>query len=245
MNPADSPRPTTLILLPGLDGSEVHLRPLVRELPEWITPRVVTFPPTGPNDYRALLPIVQSACDGLDDFVVLGWSFSGPLALMYAATHPSRLRCVVLCATFVRPPWPFLRWLRFAAVAPIAPCLHLGSRLLTLGGGPESEDLRRDRRDAFRGVSSAALCDRMGSAMTVDVRESLRQCEVPVLYVRSTRDAVVPSWNTKEIRRTAKSLTVVDLAGSHLALRSNAKVGADLIARFVAERRHVIPSGSS
>jgi hypothetical protein len=42
---------TTLVLLPGLDGTEIFFGPLLSQLPSWIDPVVITYPPTGPNMY--------------------------------------------------------------------------------------------------------------------------------------------------------------------------------------------------
>src|SRR5215470_15098884 len=82
----------TLILLPGLDGTEVFFRPLLAALPSWIRPVVVTYPTSGANGYADLLPLVESAVADIEAFYVLGWSFSGPLALMLAAKEPQRTR---------------------------------------------------------------------------------------------------------------------------------------------------------
>jgi len=229
-------RPTTLVCLPGMDGTAVLFRSLLRALPGWITPRLVVYPATGPNDYAALLPRVRAACEGLDDFFLLGWSFSGPLALRVAAEAPRGLRGVILCATFVRAPWPLVRWIRAVVRAPVARLFPLVSRVLTLGGGAESEELRRDKAESFRGVSPAALATRVRAALAVDARGALKACRVPLLCLRSTRDVVVPSWNAREIEREGHAVTVVDLVGAHLALRTNAAAGAEAIAKFIEGR---------
>ena len=77
---------TTLVLLPGLDGTEVFFRPLLAVLPTWIKPMVVTYPTSGANNYSHLLSVAQAAIEDSNSrtFYVLGWSFSGPLALMVA-----------------------------------------------------------------------------------------------------------------------------------------------------------------
>src|SRR5260221_333110 len=70
----------TLVLLPGLDGTEIFFGPLLAQLPSWIEPVVVTYPPAGPNAYDDLVPVVFATVGKLTDFAVLGWSFGGPLA---------------------------------------------------------------------------------------------------------------------------------------------------------------------
>jgi pimeloyl-ACP methyl ester carboxylesterase len=46
-------------------------------------------------------------------------SFSGPLAVMLALGQPKRVKGVILVATFVQVPRPWLRLLRFACNAPM------------------------------------------------------------------------------------------------------------------------------
>src|SRR5262245_38426725 len=82
----------TLVLLPGLDGTDVFLRPLVAALSPAIQPLVVTYPTSGAEDYGDALGIVRRATAGLSEFYVLGLSFSGPLAVMFAAEEPERVK---------------------------------------------------------------------------------------------------------------------------------------------------------
>ena len=147
-----SASPATLILLPGLDGTEIFFRPLLAALPPWIRARCVEYPTWGPNDYGDLLPLVRDACRACDDFFLLGWSFSGPLALMMAAESPGALRGVILCASFIAAPWPFLRVLRGAVTAPVARLFPVVSRALALFGRYSSRDFRRDRLECLSRV---------------------------------------------------------------------------------------------
>ncbi|MCS6897224.1 MAG: alpha/beta hydrolase, partial [Nitrospira sp.] len=92
--------PATLVLLPGLDGTDVFFRPLLATLPVWIKPTVVQFPTVGANDYPDLLRFVRLTLAERLSYYVLGWSFAGPLALMLAAAEPNRVRGVILASTF-------------------------------------------------------------------------------------------------------------------------------------------------
>src|SRR5262245_12922826 len=97
-----------LVLLPGLDGTGIFLKPLLAALPASVRPLVVAYPKTGPSRYTELLPTIREAAAPLSEFHVLGWSFSGPLALMLARAEPQRVRSVIMSASFVRPPRPNL-----------------------------------------------------------------------------------------------------------------------------------------
>ena len=91
-----------LLLLPSMDGTGLLFEPLVQALPPSLQARAVAYPPDQPLGYNDLLPLVQATAAEGGDFVVVGESFSGPLALMLAADRPVDLPCVVLCASFVR-----------------------------------------------------------------------------------------------------------------------------------------------
>lgn len=96
----------TLILLPGMDGSGLLFAPFVRALPAWVHPVVVAYPADRPLDYAGHLEIVRASLPAAGPFVLLGESFSGPLALMAAAVKPKGLCGVVLCASFICSPLP-------------------------------------------------------------------------------------------------------------------------------------------
>ena len=77
----------SLVLLPGLDGTGLLFQPLVECLPDAIEPVVVSYPPDQKLGYEELLPLVLERLPAAP-FVLLGESFSGPLAVMAAATAP-------------------------------------------------------------------------------------------------------------------------------------------------------------
>ena len=77
-----------LLLLPGMDGTGLLFEPLVKALPPSLTARVVAYPPDQLLGYNELLQLVQKSAEEGGDFVVVGESFSGPLALMLAARRP-------------------------------------------------------------------------------------------------------------------------------------------------------------
>ena len=63
----------------------------------------IAYPTHAPCGYDELLPLILAAIPP-GPFVVVGESFSGPLAVMLAARRPPGLRGLVLCASFVQFP---------------------------------------------------------------------------------------------------------------------------------------------
>src|SRR6516225_8307668 len=97
-----------LLLLPGMDGTGRLFEPLLPFLPPSLVAVVLAYPPDRPLDYAELLPYVEAAIPDGQEFLVLGESFSGPLALLLAARQPPGLRGIILCASFARSPLPFI-----------------------------------------------------------------------------------------------------------------------------------------
>jgi pimeloyl-[acyl-carrier protein] methyl ester esterase len=229
---------TTLVLLPGLDGTEIFFGPLLTLLPKWVNPLVITYPTTGGNGYPDLLEVVKAAINDSDskEFYVLGWSFSGPIALMLAAWDPTKIRGVILCASFVRPPLAVLSWLRFAAVYPVVHLVRLARRTPVFLFYESTDRFYRDKAATLARVPSRVIAARARAVLALDARDCLRECPRPVLYLAGSRDRVVPRWNLDEIVRESPSAKVVTIDGPHLALYTNPKAAVQAIVEYIGER---------
>lgn len=227
-------KPVTLVLLPGLDGTEIFLQPLLKALPQTVRPLVVSYPISGSNRYADLLAIVREAVAGLDHFHVLGWSFSGPLALMLAAEEPQRVRSVILSASFVRPPRPNVAKLRFALVGPAIWLWRAARRLPLWLLRPPSDAFRQAKSETWRRISARVLARRVREIMRVDAREALRACPQPILYIAASRDGIVPRRCIDEILSVRPSVKVVTIEGEHFAMYANPQPAARTIAAFIS-----------
>ena len=221
-----------LLLLPGMDGTGLLFTPLVQPLPLSLQARVVAYPPDQPLGYNDLLPLVQAAAAEGGDFVVVGESFSGPLALMLATDRPFGLRGVVLCASFVRFPLPVPeRWR--GMVQPwmfrLQPLLLMSFVLLGRHGWGR---LGRMLRAAVRSVSPVALAARARAVAGVDVTAELRNCPVPVLYLRAAEDWVVRPGCWELVRSVRPDAEMAMLRGPHLILQVAPAESAAVLASF-------------
>ena len=232
-------QPSTLVLLPGLDGTEILLRPLIASLPGRLRPLVVTYPTAGGNGYGDLLALARQAIAELPECYVLGWSFAGPLALMLAAAEPDKVRGVILSASFVRPPSRFLSALGFA-LSPAPVWLWRAARRVPLWlFAPRAHALRRAKSETWNRVSARVIAARLRAIRGVDARELLRNCRQPVLYIASSSDAVVPLRNAIEVLRLQPSAQLAVIAGPHLAMFTNPLAAAQAIERFIAGHQTV------
>ena len=99
-----------LVLLPGLDGTGQLFAGFVRVLGTGVETQVLSYPKEKPLGYQELEALARASLPTDRAFVVLGESFSGPIAIRIAADPPSGLVGVILCGTFVRNPYPLLGW---------------------------------------------------------------------------------------------------------------------------------------
>ncbi len=97
--------------MPGLDGTGELFEPFVQALPTTLHPLVMRYPTDEVLDYVALLKRVLPQLPQ-EPYIMLGESFSGPLAILLAHRVPHRPAGLIFCATFASSPRPVLsRWM--------------------------------------------------------------------------------------------------------------------------------------
>lgn len=220
-----------LVLLPGMDGTGRLFEPLLASLPPSLPATAVAYPPDLPLGYDGLLSVVEAAT-GDGPFVVVGESFSGPLALMLASRRPVGLRGVVLCTSFVRFPLAVPeRWRGVVRpwVFRFQPLWLLSWVLLGRHGFGR---LGRLLREAVRSVSPAVLAARAAAVVGVDVTAELRGCPVPLLYLRAAGDRVVRLGCWEAVRAVRPDAEVAVLPGPHLVLQVSPAESASVLAAF-------------
>lgn len=235
MAPDDSIKPVNLVVLPGLDGTEVFFRPFLAALPASVRARVVVYPPDGPHDYVGLLAHVQREVADLESFHVLGSSFGGPLATMLAAGEPQRVRGLILCASFVRSPRPALHRYRHAAAWPVVGALRAARRVPVWLGRSQGRSFRHAKAETWTRVPARSLAARLRSVIAVDAREALLACAQPIAYVRYEADGVVLPASFDEVLKLKPELRCYSLPGAHLGMHADGAALARVVSEFVGE----------
>ncbi len=222
-----------LILLPGMDGTGRLFESILGHLPPEFRPLVVAYPPDIAR-YDDLMPIVRAALPRDDPFVLVGESFSGPLAVRVAAGNPPGLRGLVLIASFVRPParWPFPA-LRAAVVGPAVAVVpwHVQARFL-LGRNPDPQ-LLATVREVVESVPSATMAGRIREVLRADVSGAAAGVRRPMLYLRASQDAIVPRRCDALISELVPHVRIEEIDGPHLLLQASPGPAAASITAFV------------
>lgn len=222
-----------LILLPGLDGTGELFAPLLRALGEDVTTSVVRYSAELTFD-----EYVESAAKALPErCVVIAESFSGPVAIAVAARHPSKVRCLVLCATFATSPFrPLTRLARFVPkrLFRTSPLLATVLNYFSLSG--DLADVRPSPVAVVSGVPPAIMRARLACLAAMDVRPLLKRVAAPVLYLRASRDRIVSAQRSRELTSQLLNGTVTEIEGPHLLLQARPRECAAAIGEFLSTR---------
>jgi len=227
-----SRRMPELVLLPGMDGTASLFPAFIAALGDRIPTRALAYPADA-TDYRELAAWVRQRLPR-GEFVLLGESFSGPIAASLATERPDGLVGLVLCSTFLRNPRPRARYL-----APLAGMVHVSrgaARLVApaLLGRRHDAALMRQFVDAVGSMQSATLRGRLRSVLSADGSMDLSGIDVPVLCLRATHDVLVPRSAAEWIRHAVPSARIVDVDGPHALLQVAPVDCSRLVADFVA-----------
>jgi pimeloyl-ACP methyl ester carboxylesterase len=209
--------------------------PVLKELSPELAPRVVPLPNNSPLDYKDLIPVVSSLLPVAEPYFLLGESFSGPLSLMIAATRPTGLQGVVLCASFIRNPTCLPSVLQHFLGTRMFHATPLFVQAKALFAGHGTSDLLALLRRAHARVPPAVMAQRIRSILTLDCKAALRTCPVPVAYLRGTRDRVVPSRNCREILAANPLVREYAIRAPHLILQTQPRAAAEAIEAFIRD----------
>lgn len=222
-----------LILLPGMDGTAKARAEFVAALGPGIEAQVVSYPADPALGYAELEALARSALPADRPYVLLGESFSGPIAISIAASCPQQLVGLVLCVSFARSPRPVLGSLRW--LLPLLPLQLVPIRLISvfLLGRFASAPLLEALRTTLADVSMATLKARTDAALRVDVRPALSKIRVPVLYLRATEDRLVPRRCADAIADTVAQTRIIDIEAPHMLLEVAPAEAAAAVRAFV------------
>lgn len=192
----------TLILVPGLDGTaQLFYRQLPLLSPHF---RVVTFPL--PNDNQCtmndlveelrLLVERLAAKTGHHQVFLCGESFGGALSMSFGLAYPEHLHGLVIVNSF-----PRIRKRLQIRLGPLAlRAIPWGAMRLVrrfteskLHSAHTHPDDLREFHERTQAVSRTGYIRRLEILQEYDIRDKLRELEVPTLFLASDQDRLVPS----------------------------------------------------
>lgn len=237
---------TSLCILPGLDGTTRMLKGFMATMqPSFESVAAIAYPTDAALGYRELEAIARDALPPRLPFVLLGESFSGPIAISIAADPPPNLIGLVLSTTFARTPVPLLA--PFAALTRLAPVRMVPTAALSavLLGRWSTSELRHELGNALSEVAPDVLRARARAAMRIDVSDRLARITVPTLSLTANHDRLLRAGAGRQLIVSIAEIRPVALDGPHLLLQTRTDRCAAEIARFAAELGHrPLPDGA-
>jgi len=213
-----------LVVLPGMDGGSHLSRECRSQLAKDYPVRAIEYPDeTLPTD--ELADLVLERIGDLSDVVLIGESFSGPVAIEAIRRDSGRFAGLVLAFSFVRPPvspgWrPFVHSALFRRPPPAWAVRRW------MAGPDASEDSVREIRAAIGQAGPAVIAGRVRTRLEVDACASLGDVSVPVLSLRAQRDRLVDARSAPEAHVEVDAVTI---DAPHLGLHARPVASARAI----------------
>ena len=225
----------TLVLLPGLDGTGDFFAPLLEALGQGVRTLVVRYPVAGAYDFATCEQLVRTALPTDGPYVLLGESFSGPVAISLAAQAPRELAGIILCCTFADNPRP-----RLALIRPLLPFLPFHgtgsslrlSRFLVLGRWI-TPAIRELHQKILSSVPAKTLRRRLEAVADCDAREALASVRLPIMCLVAKHDRLIPKAAARLIRQQAAATTLIELDAPHCLLQCEPRQAAAKIREFL------------
>ncbi len=219
-----------------MDGTGIFFEDFAAAVTPEFKPVIVAYPDDASLGYAELEPFARAALPHDEPFLILGESFSGPIAISIAASNPPGLLGLILCVTFARIPHPLLP-LASRILKPF-PAGRVPRFILhgNLFGRFSSARLRAKLRELRTLVSSKTLKARTEAVASIDVSAQLSRVTVPVLYLRARNDRVVSRAACDHIRKVLPGVEVAELDAPHLLLQTVPQDALAAIKAFVGNR---------
>ena len=205
-----------VVLLPGLHGSRALFSSFVALAPAWARCRPLALPSIGGQTFDALAESLLPELKPLEGFVLLGESFSGPIAARLAFRLGQKVALLVLCNPLVEMPFGFSAGLAAAGVTSRWMPAWCAAALLAAG----DRALGREALREVRLLPRETLEGRLAAAFSATVDELAPLLGAPLLAVLGSKDRLVSRARTRALLRGVPFSTAVDLSGPHLIVQA-------------------------
>ncbi|MBO9489790.1 hypothetical protein J7384_05395 [Endozoicomonas sp. G2_1] len=222
-----------LVLLPGMDGTGELFADFVKYYPSDCV--VISLPQSGAQDYVSLSKrVAKQLPDG--DIVLLAESFSGGLAIELIKSDLNictRVKGIIFVASFLSSPNKVMIKLALKLPIHVLASVSCGSILhqhLFFDGRASRELLCQFTR-LVKSVPETTLKARLEVMLHQRLPPIL--CDIPILYLRASKDRLVSVKKGNEFSAAFSDLTYEELKGPHFLLQIEPKKSAEIVVKYV------------
>jgi pimeloyl-ACP methyl ester carboxylesterase len=218
-----------LVLLPGLNGSTTLFGPLLANLHPALEVLALELPTQGNQTHKYLADLLLCRL-GNTPYVLLGESFSGPLAHQLALCQPPGLRGVIFAASFLSSPQPLLQLINYL---PLPRWLLRQRTLLNLFclNNQASAELTQLLGEEIQKLPTHLLRERLHNLGQLQKPEL--QLELPALHLLASHDRLVTRKAQVSLQAGCTQLTEITLTGPHFLLQTQPQACATAIQSFI------------
>jgi pimeloyl-ACP methyl ester carboxylesterase len=218
-----------VVLLPGLHGSRALFSSFVALAPAWASCRPLALPTVGGQSFDGIAESLLPELRPLEGFVLLGESFSGPIAARLAARLGQKVALLVLCNPVVemsvRVPEGFLASIAASSLMP-AWCASMA-----LSGRDTS--IARAALDEVRALPKGILAQRLSAVYSATEDALASHLAPPLLTILGASDNLVSVSRSRAFFSRVAQSTVVEIEGPHLIVQARpAEVWAAISEEF-------------
>jgi pimeloyl-ACP methyl ester carboxylesterase len=164
-----------------------------------------------------------------EEFILVGESFSGPIAYQVALNKPEHLLSVVFVATFLTSPKKKL--LNLTKILPTKlflkiPIPNVLVKNYLFGTGISDETIGLFNK-TLKIVSSDVFSFRLSEISKL--HGNLEACDIKATYIQATDDKLVPNSSVEEFKKVFKNITIFCIEGTHFILQTNPSGCAEII----------------
>jgi pimeloyl-ACP methyl ester carboxylesterase len=223
-----------LVLLPGLDGTGSLFAPLLAHLPEGLIPVVVKYPPDKVLYYEQLYPYIREVMPWNEPYILLAESFSGPLAIKFAAAQPENVHALVLVSSFFsKIDAPAASWTSFFTKEKWFEHATPDSAIKQLiTGGVCEPALLSAIKQAIHTVQPEVLAHRVRLMFEIDLSNALKELRAPLLCLAGTQDKLAAPQAIQHLLAAKANSACVTFDTSHLLLQTHPKEALQAIQHF-------------
>jgi pimeloyl-[acyl-carrier protein] methyl ester esterase len=226
-----------LILLPGMDGTGSLFEKFAELLATTYEVEIVQYPTLDCRTYLELEKQVRAITPASDPFVIVAESFSSPVAVLCASSHPPSLKGLIICAGFVSSRVAGWRRFLYSHLSPVVfrskPPEVVVRVFLTGSNAPPS--LVTAVRSAISLVKPGVLADRVRAILTCDVRAELAMVDIPIMYLQAKQDHLLGPSCLEEMLRIKPLIVVQKIEGPHLLLQREPEKATEAVKVFIED----------
>lgn len=218
-----------LILLPGMDGTG--------ELFQWVIPflepsfeiKIFPLPDNIEQDYETLENWLASKIEW-SNFILLGESFSGPLAIKLCKKFPKAINGLILISSFRNAPVnPLL--INILSKIPIHFLPKLALRIALFSSMKRSNAVTVFEK-IFARLNIETIRQRILSVALVHFENLSTLGEVPTLIINGSRDIIVRPKNFINFEKDQKSSRNIIIDAPHMLLQTKPREASEEILSF-------------